>query len=105
MRMGYNTMNVMCLGINPLAPARIQGFRFAPPPACGLSPLRGLAMSLHIVCGVFIACPFTGVRCAPPPACGLPPLTGLNGWAFFIRLYVGFHRPFTGVSLRSTTCL
>ena len=42
MRMGYNTMNVMCLGINPLAPARIQGFRFAPPPACGLPPLTGL---------------------------------------------------------------
>ena len=70
MRMGYNTMNVMCLGINPLAPARIQGF-----------------------------------RCAPPPACGLSPLTGLNGWAFFIRLYAGFHRPYTGVPLRSTTCL
>ncbi len=70
MRMGYNTMNVMCLGINPLAPARIQGLRYA-----------------------------------SPPACGLPPLTGLNGWAFFIRLYAGFHRPFTGVPLRSTACL
>jgi len=46
-----------------------------------------------------------GFRCAPPPACGLSPLTGLNGWAFFIRLYVGFHRPFTGVPLRSTACL
>lgn len=41
MRMGYNMMNVMRLGINPLAPVRIQGFRFAPPPACGLSPLWG----------------------------------------------------------------
>ena len=70
MRMGYNMMNVMCLGIEFSSSARLQGF-----------------------------------RCAPPPACGLPPLTGLNGWAFFIRLYVGFHRPYTGVPLRSTACL
>ena len=42
MRMGYNMMNVMRLGINPLAPARIQGFRFASPPACVLPPLTGL---------------------------------------------------------------
>lgn len=70
MPMGYNTMNVMRLGINSLPPTCTQGF-----------------------------------RCAPPPACGLSPLTGLNGWAFFIRLYAGFHRPYTGVPLRSTTCL
>ena len=61
MRMGYNTMNVMCLGINPLAPARIQGLRFDPPPACCLPPLRGLVMLLHIIHWGFTACPFTGV--------------------------------------------
>ena len=77
MRMGYNTMNVMRLGIDSLASARSHGFRclyaevslpvcrgFAAlhrlPVVC--RPLRGLAMSLHIVCWGFTACSFTGVQ-------------------------------------------
>ena len=42
MRMGYNMMNVMRLGIEFSPSARLQGFRCAPPPACGLQPLTGL---------------------------------------------------------------
>ena len=133
MRMGYNTMNVMRLGIDSLAsarshgfrclyagvslrstaclwsgapcgawqchctsyaggspPVRSQGFRCAPPPACGLLPLAGLGNTFvyrmqgfyRLLQGLRCTPPpvrSQGFSCASPPACGLLPLTGRNG--------------------------
>ena len=77
MPMGYNTMNVMRLGINSLPPTCSQGFRCASPPACGLPPLTGLnGWAFSFVCVRFFTARSQGFRCAPPPACGLSPLRG-----------------------------
>ena len=63
-------MSVTPLGFFPLSPA-LQGFRFSPPPAYNLTPLRGLCGSECIMLQEF--------RFSPPPACNLAPFRGLCG--------------------------
>ena len=65
----------------------MQGFRFAPPPACVLSPLSGLAICSYILCRGSASLHHLPVFCRP--------YRGLQ--------YA--HTSFAGVSLRSTTCL
>ena len=65
----------------------MQGFRFAPPPACVLSPLSGLAICSYILCMGFAS---------------------LHHLPVFYRPYRGLQSArtsFAGVSLRCTTCL
>ena len=65
----------------------MQGFRFAAPPACVLSPLSGLQFVHTSYAGVPLRC----TTCL----CSVRPYRGLQ--------YT--HTSFAGVSLRSTTCL
>ncbi len=64
----------------------LQGFRFAPPPACVLSPLSGLQ---------YAHTSFAGVPLRSTTSCVLSPLSGLQ--------YVP--ASYAGVPLRCTTCL
>ena len=67
---GNDRISVTPLGFFPLSPD-LQGFSFAPPPACNLTPLRGLRSTECIM--------LQGFRFASPPACDLTPLRGLCG--------------------------
>ena len=49
----------------------LQGFRFAPPPACVLSPLSGLAICSYILCRGFAPLHHLPVFCRPVGACNL----------------------------------
>ena len=72
-------ISITPLGFYTLS-SNLQGFRFAPPPACGLvSPSGFSCLWSHQPFGLFTLGEINlqGFRYAPPPACNLNPPLGL----------------------------